>query len=89
MDPISFSQANATFGPSDGKTEKEVRTVRAHRYKMDDGTPCTILCYKVTGKDIRALKKDGTIWLQVMGESFPPVSLDVVSPFEEVTPSKT
>lgn len=58
------------------------KSVSAWKGNQQDGTPCFILKIKPSLKDLKELvENDGSLYLYIIGEQMPPVSLQVENPF--------
>lgn len=76
MEAKVFPQANKVLTAPVGR-ESEVYDLPV----WSDGRRC-ISCWYPSEEEIQSLKKGEPIWLWVMGQTHPPVALEVHSPFD-------
>lgn len=81
MDPTNFDQSNMIFGPPDGMTEDQCRSLFAFQGSMSGGTPVVITCWKPTKDDLECINRGGRVWLYIMGDTQPPVIITTENPF--------
>lgn len=81
MEPSSFDEANATLGPPRGMRESagEPGGVASLRVWRGDGR--VVSCWKPTRAEIDEIARTGRVWVQVLGDTMPPMSVEGVSPF--------
>ena len=65
-------------------TEDDVYSLSVWQGKAGD-IPVIISCWKMTKAERELFEKTGRIWLMNWGVTAPPVSLQVVSPFDQAT----
>lgn len=82
MVPIKFKGANHTFsGPvgDNGEIAKlPVLAIAAHNNQR----ACLVSCWELSMEELATINKTGLIWLKVMGDKTPPLSLTTFQPFE-------
>lgn len=72
MVPVSFPEANKTFGPPEGYTKDQVVPVRAyvgeHKSGSVDGAPVCVVCWQLSIDEIEFLKaNDGKLFISMIG----------------------
>jgi hypothetical protein len=79
--PVDFPESNLTLGPPKGWTEEQCSVIKAWRGKDSDGRPVVLTCWELTDEEIGALMLGEKLYLRVLGETTPPVGIQVGSPF--------
>jgi len=83
MIPSNFDQANSQLLPPEGMSEDEVGTLCAYRgvYEETD-EPFVVTCFKPTREELDEIEKTGRVWVIMLGESIPPISISSENPWE-------
>ena len=82
MIPANFEEANTIFGPPEGMTEDDVKSIRAYVGEHLDSSAVTITCWKPTREELDSIEKTGRVWLMIFGKGMPPVAVTGWSPFK-------
>ena len=86
MESANFDQSNIILGPPDGLTEDDVKTIHAFkgvRNLGDHKSTVHVVCYKPSREDMVRMERTGRLWVQVLGDNYPPISMSSMNPFEE------
>lgn len=71
MSPVSFPQANSTYGPPGDMTENQVGSIKAFTGEVCggscDGMAVTIVAWKPDAKDLQILNAGGLVYLETFG----------------------
>lgn len=81
MKPVDFDEANFTFTRPSSMTDAECSSLRVFRGSYPDGRPVSISCFAVSDADLEAIIKTRRVWLHVVGDGHPLVSLDTAHPW--------
>lgn len=86
MLPVTFDQANFTFGKPASMTDEQCASLHVWRGQcpIDEAgtlTPVIISKWQPSKEDIEAINKGGAIYLSITGSGMPPVSLFTENPF--------
>jgi hypothetical protein len=81
MIAVEFKESNCVFGKPVDMTDEQCLPLSVWRGNCDDGTPEIISCWKLSKEDLEEINKTGTIWLRIIGQGMPPVSLQTETPF--------
>jgi len=82
MLPITFKQANHIFTEPNGLTDEQCGNLPVFKGKDMANLPVIISCWKFSKEDLEYIQQTGCIFLSIMGEGMPPVSLIAENPFE-------
>lgn len=75
MVPTSFDESNGILSrPAD---HQECLALSILSATLENGTPVVISCWKLTKEELFLINKTGRVYLTVLGETMPPVALDV------------
>ena len=78
MEPIPFKEANLNL--VDGNKVGKILDLPAARVECE-GQPCIVTKWRLTIPEIEEITKTGVLWMTLMGDAHPPVSLSARSPF--------
>jgi hypothetical protein len=71
MDPVTFPEANCTFGPPPGMSECQVATIRMYQGEVErgsvEGAPLFVAAWKPTIDELDRLVKGDPIYLTFLG----------------------
>lgn len=81
MFATAFDEETNVLGPPEGMTEEDVYSLSVWQGKDEDGQSRVISCWKLTKEELEIINKTGRVWLHVLGDTMPPVALEVASPF--------
>lgn len=85
MLPHNFDESNFTFTKPKGWTDEQCSDLPVFRGKYEDGTPVIISYWKPNKEDLDAMNNGEGIYLSIVGEGMPPVSLFTENPFNKPT----
>lgn len=77
LEPLDFDESNLTLKPP---TDMPNCMDLSVFYDKQQST--YISCWQVTKEDLEAIKKEGRIWLGIIGTAHPPVFLTTTKPIE-------
>lgn len=80
MIPTSFDESNGYLDRPPDMTDDECGPLSVFR-----DSQYVISCWKLTVEELETLTRTGRVWLWIVGQSMPPVSLTVDSPFTKKT----
>jgi len=80
MLPIDFKEANFTFRKPVDMTDEQCSSLRVWK-GIIDGTPVIISKWQPNKEDIEAVNRGEAVYLTIMGDGMPPVSLQIEHPF--------
>jgi len=83
MIPCSFDESNVVLDKPDDMDRDQCEALSVWRGRSNDGTPLVISCWKLTRDELEILLATGRVWLTVLGQTRPPVSLSINKPFTE------
>ncbi len=76
-----FEQANFTYGKPESMTDEQCMSLRVFRGANTDNLPVVISKWQPNKEDIEAINRGEGIWLEVLGNGIPPVTLYTENPF--------
>jgi hypothetical protein len=79
--PASFDESNAVLGKPPDMGHDECTCLSVLRTETESGTPVVVSCWKLTHEELEEVCRTGRVWLTVVGETMPPVAVDVTQPF--------
>ncbi len=82
MEACSFDESNGVLGKPDSMSDAECQALSVWRGTCK-GLPLVVSCWKLTTEEWEEIRKTGRIWLQVIGESMPPVALTTQHPWRK------
>lgn len=89
MLPAEFDQANFTFTKPANMTDEECASLPVFKGQDTNGLPVIISKWRFNKEDLEIIAETGEIWLQIVGDGMPPVSLYTENPFvTEDAPNK-
>lgn len=85
MLPTTFEGQNLVFGKPANMTDEQCFSLPAWKGVIpidDKGTtvPAIISCWRLSKEDMEEIQKTGVVWLSVIGDSLPPVSVFTENP---------
>lgn len=83
MLPTSFEESNFTFTKPSSMTDEECADLPVFKGHDADGYPVIISCWKFSKEDLEEIERSGCIYLQIIGNGMPPVSLYTENPFNK------
>lgn len=83
MHPKNFPQSNAKLDTPVGISPDMVPPICAHICEVN-GMVAMTTCWKLSPEDLAELQRTGEIWLWVLGNRHPPVTLSTKNPFSAV-----
>jgi hypothetical protein len=81
MLPIEFKESNLVLSKPMDMTDEQCMPLSVWKGNCDDGTPEIISCWKLSKEDLEEINKTGTVWLRIVGQGMPPVTLQTETPF--------
>lgn len=78
----AFDEETDVLGPPSGMAEEDVYSLSVWRGKDSTGESRVISCWKLTREELELINKTGRVWLHVLGDTMPPVCLEVAHPFK-------
>lgn len=81
LHPASFDEANAVFGPPEGKTEEEVYSLVAARIKWGDDD-AVLSCWKPTQEQLDLIQETGRLWIALMCRQMVPICVMSQKPLD-------
>lgn len=78
MVPTSFAESNGTLDPPRGM--EDCCDPLAVAYGKLNEMPVVVSCWKLTKEELEEINRTGRVWLVVVGETQPPVALQVKKP---------
>lgn len=82
MVPTSFPESTHCLSRPIGMTEDQCEPLSVANAVVPDGSQVVISCWKLTTDELREFMQTGRVWLVVVGQTMPPVSLTTINPFE-------
>ena len=82
MIPTSFDESNHVLDKPPGMTYEQCQALSVWQGESSDGVPLVVSAWKPTREELESIKRTGRVWLIVLGQTMPPVSLEGTSPFE-------
>ena len=76
-----FPEGNVTLQRPEGMSEEECNPLKVHRGIDGDGFPVVISKWEMTPEEKEEFERTGVIYLTVIGQTMPPVKMEVFSPF--------
>jgi len=89
MIPTSFDEANSVLGPPKGVDLDKCEVLSVWRGFDTDKKSIVLSCWKLTKVELEEFNRTGRIWLWIWGQTMPPASLSVTSPFTQPKPDET
>lgn len=80
MYPVSFDGSDMVLEKPPGTTHEEVECLAVQRV-INGRHQAVLSCWMLTKEELDEINRTGRIWLMVMGETMPPVSLDGIKPY--------
>lgn len=77
MFAVDFPERNKILLKPDGVSDAECSSL----YAYDTGE-AFVSCWKLTPEEVLEIARTGTVWLWVLGQRHPPVTLEVANPFQ-------
>lgn len=81
MLPTTFKEVNKIMLKPLGMGDEECGDLPVYKGLDANGFPIIISCWKLSREDLEEIKKGGVIWLSIMGNPMPPVSVFIENPF--------
>jgi hypothetical protein len=81
MMPTSFPESNLALSAPDGVPDEICGPLSVWSGRRQDGLPCVVSCYKLTADEVEEFARTGRVWVMVLGETMPPISVLAVTPF--------
>jgi hypothetical protein len=79
-----FDESNFTFTKPPGMTDEECSDLRVWRGQDTSGSPVIISKWNFSKEDLEEIQKNNCIYLTIVGNGMPPVSLQTENPFTNV-----
>lgn len=77
----SFNESDGVLSKPSDMSVEQCDPLSIARRVTQDNVPVVISCWKLTKDELEEFGRTGRIWLLVVGNSMPPVSLTANSPF--------
>lgn len=85
MIPITFPHQNNVIGKPADMTDEECTGLPAFQYTDSDGRPNVLSCWQMSKEELAEVNRNGgKVWVNTLGRTVAPFSLDVMDPFEIV-----
>lgn len=84
MIPIEFKEQNKIFHKPADMTDEECQSLNVWQGKDQAGFPNIISCWKLTEEELKTVNETGVVWLTIVGNGMPPVSVSGIYPFVEL-----
>lgn len=81
MQPIKFPQQNFVFTKPEGWNEDECKDLPAFKGRDANGLPVIISKWALSTAEIAKINETGAVYLLIVGDTTPPASLHIDSPF--------
>jgi len=78
--PVDFEGSNCTFGPPEGMSEEECRTLNAFKGQDAHGRDVVIECWQLSDEEVIKLLETGRVWVIIASEHVPPLALTTEAP---------
>lgn len=89
MQPERFAQKNFTFTKPEGMTEEQCGDLEVWRgnVPLPGGQiyPAIISCWRLSPEELAEVNKTGVVWLEIISNGMPPVSLNGFNPIPQKT----
>lgn len=72
MYPTTFHEKERVLSPPSGQHE-DISGLRVLDIQYEDGSQACVSCWQLEPEEIEQFKKDGKIYIAVMGRSQPPI----------------
>lgn len=82
MLPCDFPQRNHVFEKPKNMTDEQCFELPVFVGRNPEGFPCIISCWRLSKEDLDEINRTGVVWLNVISNTQPPVSVTVETPFE-------
>lgn len=86
MIPTGFDEENDVLGKPPGMTADECEALSVWRGEYANGIPVVVSCWKLRKEELEEIVRTGRVWLTVLGQTMPPVAINVQSPFAPQPP---
>lgn len=80
MLPTTFEGSNFTYKKPEGMSDDQCGDLPVFRGTDPAGTPVIISCWTFSYEDLQEIAKTGRIYLSIVGNAMPPVSLFTEKP---------
>lgn len=81
MIPIEFKEANFTFVKPANMTDEQCMSLPVYKGVDSAGFPIIISCWQLNKEDLEEIQRTGCVYLMIVSNSQPPVSLHIETPF--------
>lgn len=78
---LDFPEANFTFSKPKDMTDEQCAPLQVWKGHDGSGFPVIISKWSLSAEDLEEIKKTGSVYLMIVGQGMPPVSLYVETPF--------
>jgi tartrate dehydratase beta subunit/fumarate hydratase class I family protein len=82
MMPINFNESNIVYNKPENMTDEDCSTLHAFRGHDQSELPVIITKWQLSKEDLEEIQKTGCVYLTVVGQVLPPVSVYTENPFE-------
>lgn len=84
MHPVDFKGTNIVLSKPEDMTDEQCLPLKAMKAATEDGLPYFVTGWKPNKDDLDVLNAGGILYLQVVGNGFPPVALFTVNDNGEI-----
>ncbi|GAA4328506.1 hypothetical protein [Flaviaesturariibacter amylovorans] len=81
MLPTTFPESNFVYTKPAGWTDEQCSDLPVFEGAYPDGTPVIVSCWRLNKEEMELIQQTGCVYLMVIGQGTPPVSLHIESPF--------
>lgn len=82
MQPTNFPESNFTFTKPESMTDEQCGDLPVFTWTDQDGIPHLISCWQLSESDLANVNETGVVWLDVIANRQPPVSIFTENPFQ-------
>lgn len=82
MLPAQFPEQNFEYVKPSDMTDEQCTSLPVFKGLDPEGMPIIISKWKLSKEDLEDINRTGEIWLQIAGNTMPPVSLYTENPFK-------
>lgn len=83
MLPTQFPEQNFEYKKPADMTDEQCYSLPVFKGVDNEDTPVIISCWKLSKEDLEDINQTGEIWLQIVGNGMPPVSIYTENPFKQ------
>lgn len=82
MLPTTFLNSNFVFQKPKSMTDEDCFDLPVYKGVDQAGTPVIVSCWRFSKEDLEEIQKTGCMYLQIVGNGMPPVTLFTEDPFK-------